>query len=308
MGLHEQEPEVQLLASFLSRFDDPTVIDVGAERGAFVEEFLRAGAARVHAIEPEPSNAAFLRDRFGGDARVSVHEYAVSDGDREVRLHRAVDPAGDPLTYGHSVVELPDRDEIQWRGAVTVTARSLASLMETGEIPARASILKIDAEGHDLPVVLGMGDLACDVVMVEHWTDLPKSMGRCPWLAEEMLNALEPRGFSQFAFIEHRGEFVLLKWDDATIAPGYMGNLVFLHDGIVERLLPDVLATASTLAERTAAVGKMYATAASERLLLIEGLELECARRLEVIERLELECARRLEIIEELGNATANAS
>lgn len=294
MDLYAQEPEARLLTAFLPRLEQRSVIDVGAERGALAEELLRVGSDDVHVIEPEPENAEFLRQRFRGDGRVSIHEYAISDADRELRLHRSVDPAGALVTFGHTLLERPDTDQIGWRDTVTVKGRSLTSLVDAEEIPGRVGILKVDTEGNDLAVVRGMAELECDVVMVEHWSDLPHSLGPCPWTTAEMVGALGPRGFAHFAFIEHRGEFVILKWDDGNVAPGHMGNLVFLHDRVLDRLLPDVLATASTLAERTATVGDMYATAASERLLLIE--------------RLELECARRLEIIEELGNAPANAS
>ena len=108
-----------------------------------------------------------------------------------------------------------------------------------------------------------------------------------------MVAVLRERGFSHFAFIVHRGEFVFLKWDDGTVPSGSMGNLVFLHGRIADRLLPDVVECASSLAERNVEVGEMYATAAGERLTVIVELERErqmlteaAAARLTVIERL----------------------
>lgn len=101
-----------------------------------------------------------------------------------------------------------------------------------------------------------------------------------------MFDALRPRGFSQFAFVEHRGEFIVVKWDDATVPAGAMGNLVFLHDRVADRLLSAVLVTASSLAERAVAVGEMYATAANERSAVIESLQRVCELRLQLIEKL----------------------
>jgi hypothetical protein len=63
-----------------------------------------------------------------------------------------------------------------------------------------------------------------------------------------------------------------------------MGNLVFLHDRILELLLPDVLDCASKLASRAVGVGEMYANAANERLAVIEGLERERQNQLRTIE------------------------
>jgi FkbM family methyltransferase len=272
VSLYGQEPEAWLLGSFISRLDRRSVIDVGAERGAFAREMLSAGSEIVHVIDPEPANAAVLRQRFSGDDRVAVHEIAVSDADGELELHRSVTPNGDPVTFGHTVLERPDTNEIAWRESFGVTARSLASLVDTGEIPARVGILKIDTEGHDYAVVAGMGDLAADVVMVEHWTDLPHSLGPCPWSLESMRSELRPRGFSHFAFIAHRGEFAALQWDDGDVPRGHMGNLVFLHDEVLERLLPTTLTLSSSLAKNAVEVGENYARAANDRLAVIRGL------------------------------------
>jgi FkbM family methyltransferase len=308
MDLYGQEPEARLLGAFLSRLEERSVIDVGAEHGSLVEEMLRSGAEAVHAIEPEPGNANFIRERFGGVAHVSVHEYAVSDLDGELELYRSVDPSGAPLSFGHTLLERTDTDEIAWREPIRVAGRSLASLVEAGELPARAGILKVDTEGSDFAVIAGMGHLECDVVMVEHWVDLPHSFGPCPWSTEVMASALHERGFSHYACIEHRGEFVFLKWDDGSMPIGHMGNLVFLHDRVLERLFPDLLECASQLADGAVELGEMYAAAASERLVVIE--ELERARealaataeeRLALIEELQRECDLRSRTIELLS-------
>ena len=272
VDLYGQEPEARLLGGFLARLDRRSVIDIGGEQGAFTDTMLGAGSDEVYVVEPAPENAAALRARFRADPRVSVLEYAAGDADRELELHLSVDPSGGAVTFGHTVLVLPDTDEIAWRGAVTVAGRSIASLIETGELPASAGILKIDTEGHDLAVVNGMGSLDADVVMVEHWVELPRSLGPCPWSSEQMVSALAARGFSHFAFVVHRGEFVILQWDDTTVPVGSMGNLVFLHDRVVERLAPIALECASSLALRAVGVGEMYAAAAHDRLVVIEQL------------------------------------
>lgn len=297
MDLYRQEVEARLLAACLGRLEERSAVDVGAERGSLVAELLAAGSPSVHAIEPDADNVAHLRASFGDDPRVTIHAYAVGREDGELGLHKAIDSSGAPVPFGHTVLELPDADEIAWRETVAVPARSLASLVASGELPRRVGIVKIDTEGHDRAVVAGMGELECDVVMVEHWTDLPRSLGRCPWSAEEMTAALRTRGFSNFAFVTHHGELVLVQWNDAHVATGHMGNLVFLHDRVVERLLPVVIDCATSVAvatiERLERERDDYAHAAMERLEVIEKLALErdeyataARERLEVIERL----------------------
>jgi FkbM family methyltransferase len=295
-ALYGQTAEVDLCAAFLSRLEHRSVIDVGAERGAYVEEMLRAGSERIFAIEPEPRNIAFLKQRFLRDKRVTVHACAASEADGVLHLHLSEGPDGVSVPFGHTTLERPNTDEIAWRTTITVRARSLASLAERGEISKRAGILKIDTEGHDLAVVTGMGaTLDCDVVMVEHWRDLPHSLGPCPWTADQMIRALNQHGFSHFVFIAHHGELTTLQWDDACVSPGQVGNLVFLHDRVLAQLLPDVIECAASLAQDAVRIAQERTMAADERLVVIE--ELTRAR-----DQLESEGSRRLAAIEEVNH------
>ena len=294
-ALYGQRAEVDLCAAFITRLEHRSVLDVGAERGAFVEEMLRAGSERIFAIEPEPRNVAFLEQRFGPDKRVTLYPCAASDADGQLRLHLSEGPDGVPVTFGHTTLERPNTDEIAWRTTIPVQARSLASLAEKGEIPKRVGILKIDTEGNDLAVVNGMGAiLDCDVVIVEHWRDLPHSLGQCPWTGDQMIRALNGHGFSHFAFIVHDGEQTTLQWDDASVCPGQVGNLVFLRDRVLAQLLPNVIECAASLAKDAVRIAQERTRAADERLVVIG--ELTSAR-----EQLESECSMRLAAIEEIG-------
>jgi FkbM family methyltransferase len=314
IDLHGQDAEVHLLAGFLARLENAIVVDVGAELGSVAHVLLGAGATEVHLIEPVPGNVAVLRQRFVGDGRVRIHEIAASAADGELVLHLSTTPSGEVIPFGHTALERPDTAQIAWRDAVTVPARSLASLAEAGTLPARVGIVKIDTEGNDLAVVHGLGDIDCDVVMVEHWTDLGDSIGPCPWTAEAMTSALRERGFRHFALVLHHGEFTTLRWDDATIDPGEMGNIVFLHDRVVDRLLPDVLVCASALSAQTAEFAQSRAAAAAERLTAIDELTARQAvlaeaadERLAALEALREErervaaiAAERLEVLERM--------
>ena len=284
MSLYGQDPEAQLLSRLINRLDHRSVVDVGAERGNLAAELLQAGTEELHVFEPHPENVQILRARFHSDARVTVHECAVSNTDGKGELHVSVDPAGANLPFGHTLLARQDTDEIAWGETLAVTRRSLGSVVSMGEMPSRVGVLKIDTEGHDLAVVQGMGTLRADLIMVEHWTDLPRGLGVCPWTTAEMVEALNGRGFTHFAFIVHRGEFVTLKWDDGDVEPGAMGNLVFLHDDVVSRLLPDVIECAGLLAEKAVRVGQGYMQVASERLAVIHELGQAAQERLQALE------------------------
>jgi hypothetical protein len=113
--------------------------------------------------------------------------------------------------------------------------------------------------------------------MVEHWSDLPHSLGPCPWSADDMLSALRPRGFSHFALVVHRGEAALVRWDESDVPRGQFGNLVFLHDRVVEHVWPLVVNCATACAE-----------GAIEQLeKQLEEVEADRQARLEVIQRLD---------------------
>jgi FkbM family methyltransferase len=284
MELYGQDAEMRLLNTLMARLEHRSLIDVGAEQGGLADGMLRAGAEELHAFDPHPDNVSALHARFDADARVSVHEYAVSDSDGSGELHVSSSPDGTRLAFGHTLLNPTDTAEIVWAETLTVTRRSLGSLIDTGEIPRRTGILKIDTEGHDLAVVRGMGTLDADVVMVEHWTDLPNGLGICPWRTEDMVAALRPRGFAHFAFLVHRGEFVTLKWDDGEVEPGAMGNLVFLHDRTLARLLPDLLDCAGRLAEDAVRTGQMYMGAANDRLALVNELKETAETQLRALE------------------------
>lgn len=299
MELYGQDAEIGLLSSLVGHLGERSMIDVGAERGALADGMLRAGVRELHAFDPHPDNASALRARFDSDDRVTVHECAVSDEDGLGELHVSSTPGGGLLPYGHTLLERVGTDEIVWGETLTVTRRSLASMVASAEIPRRVGILKIDTEGHDLAVVRGMGTLESDVVMVEHWTDLPASLGVCPWGTEEMLAALRPRGFVHFAFIVHRGEFVTLQWDDADVERGAMGNLVFLHDRLLEKVLPELLDCAGSLAVQAVRVGQAYMRAAAERSALVDGLKQAADERLALVEELHEVAAERLQALQD---------
>jgi FkbM family methyltransferase len=287
------------------RLDCRTVIDVGAEQGAFASVLLDAGVHRLHAVEPHPRNIAALRARFADDDRVTIHGCAISARDGCGELHVSSGPDGKEIPFGHTLLSRPDASEISWPDGINVALRSLESLVRSGEIPPTTGILKVDTEGHDLAVVQGMGELEADIVMVEHWTDLPNSLGACPWTIDEMVRTLRDRGFAHFAFIVHRGEFVTLKWGDGHIEPGAMGNLLFVHDRAVTALVPDILKVAGDLAEDAVIVGRRYMSAAGDRLSLIEELEQTAEARLTLARELQHAADARLHALDATTAALA---
>lgn len=140
--------ERTLLGDLISGFDGRTFrfVDVGANVGLYTlfvrSEALKAGAAlQAVCVEADPEMAARLRFNLAAsaaEADVSVFECAASDQEAQVRF------AVDRRSRGLSRI-----DDV---GELNVRARPLLSILREAEI-ALVDAMKIDVEGHELPVL-----------------------------------------------------------------------------------------------------------------------------------------------------------
>jgi FkbM family methyltransferase len=127
-----------------------TVIDVGANEGQTVRAVTAAfPTAQVHAFEPIRSTFDTLCRGFEGDARVHLHNLAVSSANGVVQMRSE---AGSQLSHVDPALEAGG-DRIEAVDAVT-----LDSFCERHNI-SNIDILKTDTEGHDLEVLRGAGGL-----------------------------------------------------------------------------------------------------------------------------------------------------
>jgi FkbM family methyltransferase len=272
-GTYFQETEYELAGRLLGALSDRVVVDVGAERGGFVDRVLQSGATRVFAIEPYPPHVEHLRRRFAGVDAVTVLDLAVTDRDGRAALHIARDRAGRPLDYHHSLLTFADTHDVQWKGEVAVGCRSLASLVRDGTIPARVGLVKIDTEGSDLTVLDGMDPLESDVIVVEYCQTPPAEAGASPYRLSDLVDRLRPAGFREFAYVKRHDEFEVVQIGTAETREGDWGNAFFLHDRVGDRLRPLVHAAAASVHDRLI-----------DRALWFRA---ECAKRAEVIDELD---------------------
>jgi FkbM family methyltransferase len=287
MELYDQDAELRLLSTLIAQLECRSLVEVGAERGQLAHEILLAGIDELHAFDPHPDNVRELHVRFDADPRVTVHQCALGDSDGHSELRVARNPDGMQRAHADTLVGSPDTDEIVRSDTITVTRRSLGSLIDAGEISAHTGILKIDTEGHGLAVVRGMGALEADVVMVRCPKDQPDEVDVSRWTVNEMVAQLQPRGFNHVAFIVHRGEFVAVKWGNGNPGPGAKVSLVFLHERKLDRTLPELLDLAGSLAEHTIRVGEAYMRAWNDRLALVEKLRRVADERLALVRELK---------------------
>ena len=128
------------------------LVDVGAHHGAFTAEFLRCWEdARAVCLEPAEAAYGRLRARFRNDPRVVCLNHAVSDRDEagELNVH-----AASTLNSFHHYA--PAYETAQSPGIVRterVSCRTLSKIVTLP--PERVVIVKIDVQGHEVPVVEG---------------------------------------------------------------------------------------------------------------------------------------------------------
>jgi FkbM family methyltransferase len=139
---YEHDVVVELVHALLGRGDELT--DVGAATGAVVDAGVAAGS-HVIAIEPNPTWTAELRERFARD-RVDVVEVAVAP-------ERATDTLFIPV--------MSDGEQNRWRASLRRDVNPGFSLQEIrvptvplDDLVQITTVLKIDVEGFELPVLL----------------------------------------------------------------------------------------------------------------------------------------------------------
>jgi FkbM family methyltransferase len=282
-----QSLEYAIAAATLRSMASPAVIDVGAERGSFMELALQNGAATVIGFEPLPRHLDHLRRRFAAAEHVRIHGLAVSDRSGSAQFHIATDTEGKELDFHHTLSDIGDSETvIRSKRSLTVQIATLADLARDGLIPARIDFLKIDTDGHDLTVLHGLGELRPRVVMAEYWDTLPESSGINPYDLRDIVGWGKAHGYSEAVVVRRNGRIQLVGRGDEWSVPGDWGNILLFRDDFalsaieaqVQRLSRDCY---TSLAQHVAALTKEREDKEAEIRRLdsdLKGREAEIAR------------------------------
>jgi FkbM family methyltransferase len=158
-----------VLSRILSRYPNPVVLDVGANRGNYAAKVMTAIAgATLYAFEPHPET---YRTLAGLADRLKFHAFNLGLGAEPGSLKLYDRPAGGAGTEHASlyreVIEGIHRLPAQEVEVVVTTID--AFLAEQGV--ERVTLLKIDTEGHEYQVLLGARNLlergAVDLIQIE---------------------------------------------------------------------------------------------------------------------------------------------
>jgi len=229
------DPEISLLAHLLPYLPNPVTIDVGANIGRVAQRLVAAGF-EVFAFEPFPASYASLAQEAERQAdRLHPFPYAIGAEDCEAKLLVAADSSGEgkwDTSLFHSTVRHPMLEDLTFAAAVTVTSRSLSSLMAAGGIPADAAVLKIDTEGADLEVMQGAGAAVFAAVLMEFW-DANHPFGRAGHgELGRSVQQMRARGYYWHIVIYRVDETGALGYycNARSTVPQSWGNAVFFRD------------------------------------------------------------------------------
>ncbi len=157
----EADVQRRVIAAAAKNDSSLCVFDIGANKGDWTLPLIAAlppklqssERTRVHLVEPVPATRTRLASALSV-ARVEdltvVHPVAVSDSNGRAVIHVVEEAGGrSSLVSGAAAVS---------SGDVDVETITLASLFEKLGV-ARAQLVKMDAEGHDLAILRGTRDL-----------------------------------------------------------------------------------------------------------------------------------------------------
>ena len=192
-------PEIGLMQFLYSYLPSRIAIDIGAHVGDVSRSLLESGY-EVYAFEPFPPVYEKLVDSLGQKNHFHPFNFAVGRVETEMPLHIAEDRSAqhtyNDATVFSSLIEHSMPDDLPFTRTVPVSVKTLASLHESGVLPAGVGLLKIDTEGFDMEVIRGMGEHRYPVIGTEFWdTSIPFGQSGLLYTLDSMVQELQQLGY-----------------------------------------------------------------------------------------------------------------
>lgn len=160
--IHMQSAQSYLLNHRLkllfSRCDISCVFDIGANNGQY-RDFLREEVGfdgRIESFEPAPDVAENMRKRAASDTNWNIHQIAVGEEESTLEFNIMADSR-----LNSFLPILADSPAAQIKDRIIVDVHTMVHILDhvvTNPDPNR-TYMKIDAQGFDLAVLRGAGDL-----------------------------------------------------------------------------------------------------------------------------------------------------
>lgn len=188
------------------------LIDVGANRGNFTDHFFRTTQLNsAILIEPIPTLANFLRNKYRNQQNVLVVEKAVADMGGNSQFHIANnDGQSSSLSEigERHLLASPDTFVVDHIEVETQTLDSITSGLKSEKI-----FLKIDVQGHELSVLKGSNEILKKVIAI-HIEISNQHLYRNDTLGFQVWAYLSEKGFTLYGIdpwfrdSKHNGELI----------------------------------------------------------------------------------------------------
>lgn len=228
MDEYGQEIEYNIAREFFSQFKQPYVVDIGVERGSFIDLAIKSGAGKVDGFEPLPRHLDNLRKKYEASNVVSINPYAVSNETGSAQFHVATDNDGNELDYHHTLSDLGDSSTVNRSNTIVEVKTCTLKDFFSGK-PEQIDFLKIDTDGHDLNVLHGLGSLRPTIIMAEYWNDLPETSGANSYTLEDLVIWAESNGYPESVIVRRNGSIEVIERNMPWSISGDWGNVFFVH-------------------------------------------------------------------------------
>jgi FkbM family methyltransferase len=205
--------EAELMSYLYSYLPHHRAIDIGANRGDVSNRLLQAGY-EVYAFEPFPPVVEKLKEYLGNNPNLHIFPFAIGKVNEERELHIVSDekllanPEGQKLypdsdyTLLSSLSKHSLPEGLIFTDSISISVKTLESLHNTSKIPSDIGLVKIDTEGSDLEVILGMGEHRYPVVVAEFWdSKFPFGQFGANNKLEDLVDEMRGRGYDWFIVI-----------------------------------------------------------------------------------------------------------
>lgn len=150
LGRGDYEGRFQVAMLGVIRRGD-VVWDVGANVGLYSKKFsdIAGSSGKVFAYEPSPANLLRLNEAVASLANVTVVPIALGEREGVVAFEQGIDPLG-------ATSRIVDKAAGESERQVEIQLSSGDRLVSSGAV-AMPNVIKIDTEGFELEVLLGLG-------------------------------------------------------------------------------------------------------------------------------------------------------
>ena len=177
--------------------DSELVIDVGANRGQFVNLLLNIGYTnRIIAIEPISEAFGSLKTSYGKKSNIQLLKNALGSQTKILQINVASNNAESSSFFDFTDWHFKGAPEIKMKLKETVEQITLESIIK--DVLEKSIFIKIDVQGYELEVLKGIGDsnwqkingLVIEVNLVETYKHAA--------LIEEVIEFLRRKDFHPF--------------------------------------------------------------------------------------------------------------